>query len=183
MEIFYGTWPWYISGPLIALVMMLLLLMGRKFGMSSNLRTICSICGAGEKARFFDFDWRAQRWNLIVIAGAGMGGFIAKTFLSDETAAVKIDPESVRDLNEYGFLSAGKAYLPPELFNFADSKSLVLLLTAGILIGFGTRYAAGCTSGHSISGLSALQLPSLIATVGFFIGGLIMIHFIFPLIF
>jgi hypothetical protein len=51
------------------------------------------------------------------------------------------------------------------------------------MVGFGSRYAGGCTSGHAISGLSDLQVPSLIAVVGFFIGGLIMTFFILPLIF
>lgn len=64
----------------------------------------------------------------------------------------------------------GEAYLPDELFAtdaLTDPKSLAILLFGGLLIGFGARYAGGCTSGHAISGLSNLQLPSLIAVVGF----------------
>jgi uncharacterized membrane protein YedE/YeeE len=53
-----------------------------------------------------------------------------------------------------------------------------LLLVGGVLIGFGTRYAGGCTSGH-VSGLSNLQIPSLKAVIGFF-GGLIMSYFYSP---
>ena len=178
-------WPWYVSGPLIALVMFLLIFMGRKFGMSSNLRTFCSMCGAGKKANFFDFNWRAQRWNLIVILGAAIGGFIAMNFLSADPA-VDINPDTVSTLNELGFESSGKAYLPDELYSLealGNIKSLSLLIIGGFLIGFGARWAGGCTSGHAISGISNLQLPSMIATAGFFIGGLIMIHLLFPLIF
>lgn len=181
----YDPWPWYVSGPMIALVMFLLLMVGKKFGMSSNLRTMCTICGAGTKASFFRFDWKSQKWNLVVILGAVIGGYIGSQFLSKDTA-VAISPGAVKDLNELGFTSAGKSYLPVELFDPAsllDLKMVSLLVIGGLLVGFGARYAGGCTSGHAISGLSELQLPSLIAVIGFFIGGLTMIHFLFPLIF
>lgn len=185
MDWIYEPWPWYVSGPMIALVMFLLLMVGKNFGMSSNLRTLCTICGAGNKAEFFRFDWKAQRWNLVVVLGAIIGGFIGAQFMTTD-AAVAINPETISTLREMGFSSAGKTYLPTELFDMnalTDVKSLILLSVGGLLVGFGTRYAGGCTSGHAISGLSNLQLPSLIAVIGFFIGGLIMIHFIFPLIF
>lgn len=185
MNWIYEPWPWYIAGPMIALVMFLLLMVGKNFGMSSNLRTLCTICGAGNKADFFKFDWKSQRWNLTVVLGAIIGGFIASYFLSTDTA-VAINPNTVSDLQALGFESAGKAYLPTELFAmdaFTDLKSLAVLAIGGLLVGFGTRYAGGCTSGHAISGLSNLQLPSLIAVIGFFIGGLTMIHFMYPLIF
>jgi len=185
MDWIYNPWPWYISGPLITLVMVLLLMTGKKFGMSSNLRTICTICGAGKTSDFFKFDWKSQRWNLIVVLGVIIGGFIAKNFLSTNTA-VTLNPTTVADLQSKGFNSAGEAYLPELLFSnevFTDPKGIVLLAIGGLLVGFGARYAGGCTSGHAISGLSNLQLPSLIAVIGFFIGGLTMIHFIFPLIF
>ncbi len=178
-------WPWYVSGPMIALVMFLLIMVGKNFGMSSNLRTMCTICGAGTKADFFKFDWKAQKWNLIVVLGAIMGGFIGSYFLSSDTV-VAINSKTITDLNALGFASAGKAYLPTELFGISallDIKSLFVLAIGGLLVGFGTRYAGGCTSGHAISGLSNLQLPSLIAVAGFFIGGLVMTHFIYPLIF
>lgn len=185
MDWIYEPWPWYVSGPMIALVMFLLLMVGKNFGMSSNLRTMCTLCGAGEKADFFRFDWKAQRWNLVVVLGAIIGGFIGSHFMTTDSA-VAINPNTISTLNELGFSSAGKTYLPSELFDMnamTDVKSLILLTLGGLLVGFGTRYAGGCTSGHAISGLSNLQLPSLIAVVGFFIGGLIMIHLIFPLIF
>lgn len=178
-------WPWYVSGPLIAAIMLLLLFEGKSFGMSSNLRTMCSIGGAGKYAGYFVFDWHSQRWNLVVVAGAIAGGFIAANLLSPDTA-VNINPETIATLENMGFESAGEAYLPTELFAteaLSDPKTIAILLIGGLLIGLGAMYAGGCTSGHAISGLSNLQLPSLIAVMGFFIGGLIMVHLLFPLIF
>ncbi len=185
MNWIYEPWSWYVSGPLITLVMFLLLMIGKKFGMSSNLRTMCTICGAGKTADFFKFDWRAQRWNLVVVLGVIIGGFIAENYLSN-TIDVDLNPNVVTDLQAKGFNNAGNGYMPDMLFSndvFTDPKGLAILIIGGLLVGFGARYAGGCTSGHAISGLSDLQLPSLIAVIGFFIGGLVMIHLIFPLIF
>lgn len=185
MEWILQPWPWYVSGPLIALTMFVLLYVGKNFGMSSNLRTICAICGANKTSDFFAFDWKAQRWNLFVMLGAVIGGFLASNFLS-QNQIPDLNPQTIEQLHQLGFESAGKGYLPTELFGndiFSDPKILAILLIGGILVGFGARYAGGCTSGHSISGISNLQLPSLIATIGFFIGGLIMVHLIFPFIF
>lgn len=178
-------WPWYVSGPMIALVLYLLLASGKQFGMSSNLRTLCTLCGADRLNSFFDFDWKYYRWNLIVAFGAGIGGFIGHYLLSD-TSAVAISSETITHLNLLGFTDAGESYLPAKLFGpaaFHDPYIICLLAIGGFLVGFGARYAGGCTSGHAISGLSNLQLPSLIAVVGFFIGGLIMVHFILPFLF
>ncbi|WP_299183853.1 YeeE/YedE thiosulfate transporter family protein [uncultured Aquimarina sp.] len=185
MNWIFQPWPWYVSGPLITVVMVLLLIAGKKLGMSSNLRTICTVCGAGKVAGFFRFDWKAQRWNLVVVAGMILGGFIANNYLSVDTE-IHLNSEVKSDLISKGFLDAGESYMPALLFSdgaFLDFKSLLILIIGGILVGFGTRYAGGCTSGHAISGLSDLQVPSLIAVIGFFIGGLIMVHIIFPLIF
>lgn len=185
MSWIYEPWPWYVSGFIIALIMFLLILVGKNFGMSGNLRTICSICGAGNKANFFQFNWKAQRWNLIVVLGAIIGGFIANQFLTIDTS-IALQPETIDNLQQLGFENAGATYMPEKLFStsvFSDIKSLGLLIIGGFLVGFGARYAGGCTSGHAISGLSNLQLPSLISVIGFFIGGLIMIHLIFPLLF
>ncbi|QHI36838.1 hypothetical protein IMCC3317_22080 [Kordia antarctica] len=185
MDWIYEPWPWYISGFMIALIMFLLIMVGKNFGMSGNLRTICTICGSGRKVDFFKFDWKAQRWNLIVVLGAIIGGFIANHFLTLE-ATIALNPNTIADLQTLGFENAGETYMPTELFSssvFTDIKSLLVLVIGGFLVGFGARYAGGCTSGHAISGLSNLQLPSLIAVIGFFVGGLTMIHLIFPLIF
>ena len=182
LEIITAPWPWYVSGFFIALVMFLLLMMGDQFGMSSNLRTLCTMCGIGKKTHFFQFDWKSQKWNLLVALGAIIGGFIAANFLSS-TDGVAINSVTVSQLETYGITSSSVSFLPTELFETFTLKSIVILITGGFLVGFGARYAGGCTSGHAISGLSNLQLPSLIAVVGFFIGGLVMIHLLFPLIF
>ena len=185
MQSILEPWPWYVSGPLIAIIMFTLIYFGKTFGMSSNLRTLCSIAGAGNKVKFFDFDWKAQRWNLVVVIGAVIGGFIAHFYLSSATN-MNLNPETVKTLSTLGFKNAGKSLLPEELYSWDavfSLKGLAILIIGGFLVGFGTRYAGGCTSGHAITGLSSLQLPSLIAVVGFFIGGLVMIHLLFPLIF
>jgi uncharacterized membrane protein YedE/YeeE len=185
MNWIYEPWPWYFAGPMIAFIMFLLIMVDKNFGMSSNLRTMCTICGAGNKADFFKFDWKSQKWNLVVVSGTIIGGFIGSYFLSTNSA-VAIHPETISDLKSLGFESAGTAYLPKELFDteaLLSFKNVLVLTIGGLLVGFGARYAGGCTSGHAISGLSNLQLPSLVAVIGFFIGGLTMIHFIFPLLF
>ncbi|HMC01538.1 MAG TPA: YeeE/YedE thiosulfate transporter family protein [Flavobacteriaceae bacterium] len=185
MEIILQPWPWYISGPLIALVMFFLVYFGKTFGMSSNLKTICAIGGAGRKVPFFNFNWKEHQWNLIVVLGAVLGGFIAHFFLSVPTN-IDLNPETIENLNQLGFNDVGKSLLPPEIYSWNSVfsiKGILILTIGGFLVGFGTRYANGCTSGHAITGLSSLQLPSLIAVIGFFIGGLIMIHLIFPIIF
>ncbi|WP_293928483.1 YeeE/YedE family protein [Sphingobacterium sp. UBA6320] len=183
LEIIQKPWPWYISGPLIALIMFLLLKQGKDFGMSNNLRTMCSIAGAGKTSSFFRFDWKAQIWNLLVVLGTIIGGFIARFYLSDG-APPAINQDSIADLQALGIIDKLQGYMPDSLFLFDGTLFQFLLLSiGGLLIGFGTRYAGGCSSGHAISGLSNFQLPSLIAVIGFFIGGIIMIHFIFPLIF
>lgn len=185
MDSILQPWPWYISGPLIAIIMATLVLFGKTFGMSSNLRTLCSIGGAGKYADFFKLDWKSQRWNLIVLIGAVIGGFIAVTFLSDNSN-IALNPQTISDLDELGFQEVGSSLLPPEIYSWdsiLNIKALIIMIVAGFMVGFGTRYAGGCTSGHAITGLSNLQLPSLIAVIGFFIGGLLMTHFILPLIF
>ncbi|WP_431163018.1 YeeE/YedE family protein [Flagellimonas beolgyonensis] len=181
----YQPWPWYVAGPLIAFLMAILILMGKKFGMSSNLETFCSIGGAGKFVDYFKTDVKSKRWNLFVVLGSVIGGFIAAHYLTPNDA-VDIAPKTVEKLQGLGFESAGTAYLPTELFSMealSEPKVWIILLVAGILVGFGTRYASGCTSGHAISGLSNLQKPSLIAVIGFFIGGLAMVHLLYPLIF
>lgn len=185
MDYILQPWPWYVSGPCIAIIMFLLLYFGKTFGMSSNLRTLCAIGGAGKKVEFFKFDWKSQKWNLVVVLGAILGGFIAHHYLSNPIN-IDLSLNTVEDLKALGFDNVGKSLLPQELFSWdavLSLKGLSILIIGGFLVGFGTRYAGGCTSGHGITGLSSLQLPSLIAVIGFFIGGLIMTHLIYPILF
>ena len=177
-------WPWYTSGIIISCVMFALLFFGERFGFSSNLRTICAAAGAGKQAKFFDYDWRKHLWNLLFLAGAIIGGFIASHYLQNGQP-VAISEQTINDISKMGF-SRPLHSQPDELFSIetlCTFKGFALLALGGLLIGFGTRWAGGCTSGHAISGLSDLQIPSLIAVIGFFAGGLIMTHFILPVLF
>lgn len=184
MKIIFETWSWYVSGFLIGLIMLALTYFGKAFGMSSNLRSLCSMAGLGKRVSFFDFDWKAQRWNLVVVLGAMLGGFVAVHFMSD-ASNVAINPKTIAQLAQLGIEAPNGKLMPDALFGIAivtSPKSIFILLIGGMLIGFGSRYAGGCTSGHAISGLSNLQIPSLKAVIGFFIGGLIMAHFLLPLL-
>ena len=184
MEVIFQTWPWYVSGLIIGSIMLCLIYFGKTFGMSSNLRSLCSIAGLGKRVSFFDFDWKAQRWNLVVVLGAMLGGFVAVHYMSDPTN-VSINPQTIEQLAEMGIDAPNGKLMPEALFGFQileSPKSIFILLIGGLLIGFGSRYAGGCTSGHAISGLSNLQIPSLKAVIGFFVGGLIMAHFLLPLL-
>lgn len=182
MSFIFEPWPWYIGGPIIALVMIALLYLGKSFGFSSNFRTLCAAMGAGKTCSFFDFNWKSQKWNLLFLVGAIVGGYVAANFLSHNQVP-EIAAHTTDYLKNLGFNSVGTSYNPTEIFDVLTFKNVIVLIVGGFLIGFGTRYAGGCTSGHAISGLSDLQLPSLIAVIGFFIGGLIMVHLLFPLIF
>jgi uncharacterized membrane protein YedE/YeeE len=150
-----------------------------------NLRTMCTIMGAGKVSNFFKFRWKDHTWNLIVVLGAIIGGFIATQYLSNNSIT-DLNPTTILELQGMGFDNPGATLVPNEMFNIeavSSLQGLILLVLGGLLVGFGTRYAGGCTSGHAITGLSSLQKPSLIAVIGFFIGGLIMTNFILPLIF
>lgn len=182
MELLSQTWHWSISGFLIGLVMLLLIYFGKTFGMSSNLRSLCAMTGIGKKIPFFDWDWKSQRWNMVVVVGAMLGGFVAVHFLHD-ISNVSLNPKTIGQLSLMGIDEPSGKLLPNSLFENSSSKMIIILIIGGILIGFGSRYAGGCTSGHAISGLSNLQMPSLKAVIGFFIGGLIMVHFLLPLLF
>ena len=185
MDSLTQTWSWYFSGFMIGLVMLLLIYFGKTFGMSSNLRSLCSIAGAGKYVGFFNFDWKSQRWNLLVVLGAMIGGYVAVHFMHDPSN-VTLNPKTVAQLAELGFDAPEGKLAPNVMFGneaFQSPKMIAVLIVGGILIGFGSRYAGGCTSGHAIQGMSNLQVPSLKAVIGFFVGGLIMAYFIFPLIF
>ncbi|MEN9336147.1 MAG: hypothetical protein RLZZ500_1134 [Bacteroidota bacterium] len=185
MDSIMGTWHWAVSGFIIGLVMLFLIYFGKGFGMSSNLRSLCSMTGVGKKVPFFDWDWKSQRWNLVVVVGAMLGGWVAKVYLSDATV-VQINPSTLEKLEKLHIDAPQNKLLPEALFGnqvFSDPKMIVILITGGLLIGFGSRYAGGCTSGHAITGLSAFQGQSLKAVIGFFVGGLLMAHFILPLVF
>lgn len=167
-------WPWYVAGPLIGLFVPALLLVGNKmFGISANLRHTCAAALPG-RVEFFRYDWRsAGAWNLTFALGILLGGAVAGTLLAGD-AGVRVGPAARETLAALGIRDAS-GLVPRELFTWAALatwQGLVMLVGGGLLVGFGTAYAGGCTSGHAISGLADLQLPSLVAVVGFFVGGL-----------
>ncbi len=176
-------WPWYIAGPLIGMMVPVLLLLGnRSFGISASLRHICAACFPA-RIPFFQYNWKKEIWNLCFAAGIVAGGFIAAHYLADP-APMQVSPQLATSLQQY-HISAGQDLLPPALFNWHALSTLrgwILMVLGGFLVGFGTRYAGGCTSGHAIMGLSNLQLPSLIATLSFMAGGFIMANLLLPYI-
>lgn len=176
-------WPWYVAGPLIGLTVPALLILGNKsFGVSSSLRHICAACFPGD-IKFFKYDWRKEAWNLFFVAGILLGGIVAAVYLGSNQD-ILIDDSLRRELAGYGVTDIS-SMVPPDIFNFRNLLTLegfLMMVVGGFLVGFGTRYAGGCTSGHTIMGLSNLQLPSLIATCCFMIGGLVMANLILPYI-
>lgn len=176
-------WPWYVAGPLIGLMVPLLLIIGNKtFGISSSLRHICAACFPAN-IKFFKYDWKKEKWNLFFVVGVLLGAVIVVNFLQS-SQPVQINPKLTGELATYG-IQQDNALLPASLFNWdtlLSWKGIILFVVGGFLIGFGTRYAGGCTSGHAIMGLSNLQLPSLIATICFMAGGFLVANFILPMI-
>lgn len=174
LEFVRQPWPWYVAGPLIGLTVPALLLLGNKsFGISSSLRHVCAAC-IPANISFFKYDWKAEKWNLIFVLGIAIGGFLATQFLADPNVIV-IAPNTQRDLAALG-ITDFSGLMPADLFsveNIFTLKGLIFFVFGGFLVGFGTRYADGCTSGHAIMGLSNLQWPSLVATICFMIGGFV----------
>lgn len=183
MEFLKQPWPWYVAGPLIGLTVPALLILGNKtLGISSSLRHICAAC-IPAKIPFFSYDWKKELWNLFFVAGIFLGAVIVASFFSNPNP-VDINPKLIAELHTYGIIDR-QSLLPEQLFNWHQvltAKGLFFMVFGGFLVGFGTRYAGGCTSGHSIMGLSNLQLPSLIATISFMAGGFIMANLILPFI-
>lgn len=177
-------WPWYVAGPLIGLIVPILLLSGGKqFGVSSNLRHTCAACMPGN-IEFFQYDWRKNgMWNLVFIGGAVLGGFLGG-WLFNNPEPIDLSRQTITQLQAMG-ISDFSGMMPADLFSWeqlARPEGLVAMVAGGFLVGFGARYAGGCTSGHAISGLANLQLASLLAVTGFFIGGLLITYVVYPLL-
>jgi hypothetical protein len=181
-------WPWYVAGPLLALVMFILLWFGHEFGISDNFRLMCAADGADRMNEFFKIDWKSGGWNMMVALGAVFGGYlVSHYFLGPQGDIAHISSATVQQLNEMGIpVKEGAVPMVPSFISWESLftwQGWLIIAGGGFLVGFGARYAGGCTSGHAISGLSALQLPSLIAVIGFFSGGLFMTYVVIPLIF
>lgn len=183
MDALRNPWPWYVAGPLIGLMVPVLLLLGNKtFGISSSLRHICAMCFPANLP-FFKYQWKKERWNLFFVGGVVIGGYLGITFFGNPNPVV-INPDLATELAGYGITNL-TTLVPVDIMNWTTLLSLkgfLILVVGGFMVGFGTRYAGGCTSGHSIMGLSFLQWPSLVATCCFMIGGFIMANLILPFI-
>ena len=183
IEFIKQPWPWYVAGPLIGLTVPVLLIIGNKsFGISSSLRHICASC-IPANIPFFKYDWKKEVWNLFFVFGIFLGGAIAINLLSNPTP-IEVNPKLAQELAGYGITNFNNL-VPEDIMNWQSVFTLrgfLMMVVGGFLVGFGTRYAGGCTSGHAIMGLSNLQLPSLIATISFMIGGFIMANLILPII-
>jgi uncharacterized membrane protein YedE/YeeE len=181
LEIIRQPWPWYVAGALIGLTVPALLLLGNKhFGISSSLRHICAAC-LPANIPFFKYNWRREMWNLFFVMGVLLGGLIATQFLSNPDP-IEVAPATITALEAMN-IEVDSNLMPASIFSFENLftlKGLFFFVIGGFLVGFGTRYAGGCTSGHAIMGLSTLQWPSLVATCCFMAGGFAMVHLFFP---
>jgi uncharacterized protein len=183
IEFVKQPWPWYVAGPLIGLIVPALLILGNKsFGISSSLRHICASC-IPANIPFFKYDWRKEVWNLFFVSGILLGGIIAVRFLPNPDP-LTVNPVLAEEFASYGIVKYD-SLIPQDVMNWQSLftfRGFIIMVVGGFLVGFGTRYAGGCTSGHAIMGLSNLQLPSLIATICFMVGGFIMANLILPFI-
>jgi len=183
IELIKQPWTWYAGGILIGLTVPLLLILGNKpFGISSSFRHICAAC-LPSHLNYFNYNWKKEVWNLFFVAGILLGGVIATVFLKDPHVIVIAD--NTKKFLEQHNVTDFANILPTDVFNWDELFSLrgfILICVGGFLVGFGTRYAGGCTSGHAITGLSNLQLPSLVATISFMVGGIIVTWFVLPFI-
>ncbi len=174
-------WPWYVTGPMIGLMVPLLLWVGNHlFGVSSSLRHVCAAtvpCGLS----YFSYDWRKDLWNLWFVAGIAVGGVVAAGWLQGG-GPEPLAPAMVETLRSMGLTGSGDL-LPRELFDGSGAPGGIgwgLVTVGGFLVGFGARYAGGCTSGHTIAGIATLQRASIIASIAFFVGGLVTARWFLP---
>ena len=183
LETMKQPWPWYVAGIIIGLIVPALLILGNKhFGLSANFRHACAACFPAN-INFFKYEWKKEVWNFFFVLGIFGGAILAATLLQNPDPIV-VHPDLSKDLVAYG-INDRSGILPKELFSFESLFSIrgfIMLIGGGFLVGFGSRYAGGCTSGHAIMGLSNLQWPSLVATIMFMVGGFLMANWILPFI-
>ena len=183
LEFIKQPWAWYVAGPLIGLTVPALLIIGNKtFGISSSLRHICASCMPAN-IPFFKYNWKKEIWNLVFVLGILLGGVVAMSLLANPNPVV-VNANLATELSTYGITNFNNL-VPLDIMNWSSLftlKGFFLMVVGGFLVGFGTRYAGGCTSGHAIMGISTLQIPSIIATTSFMVGGFIMANLFLPLI-
>jgi hypothetical protein len=177
----HAPWPWYVAGPLIGLMVPLMLFIGnRSFGISNNLRHLCAITQPQTvDVDFFKYNWKEHMWSLMFVIGTALGGYLAGVVFANPEP-IALSPAARDMFLSWGFLlpKTGE-FVPGELFH-ASVRNYTFLFACGVMVGFGTRYAGGCTSGHAITGLASMQLSSLYAVLGIFGGGLLASWFLVP---
>lgn len=182
-ELLRQPWPWYVAGAIVGLTVPALLILGNKhFGISANLRHACAAC-LPANIKFFKYEWKKEIWNFFFVGGIILGAIIATQLLANPDP-VQVAPALAEELKGYGITDYSRM-VPSEIFSLESLftlRGLILLVGGGFLVGFGARYAGGCTSGHAIMGISDLQVPSMIATASFMAGGFLMANLILPFI-
>jgi uncharacterized membrane protein YedE/YeeE len=188
LEAFSAPLPWYVAGPLIGLVVPLLLLLGgKRFGVSSNLRHLCAAVPVPErwKPRYLRYEWlRTGGWNLVFVLGMAIGGAVAVALFGVPDVGGHVSEATRADLVALG-LQEPTGIVPAEIFRWSSlgtPTGVLIVVVGGFLVGFGARYAGGCTSGHAISGLATFERASLASVLGFFIGGLVVTFGVLPLV-
>jgi uncharacterized protein len=185
MDQLFQPWPWYVTGPLIGITVPLLLLLGNKrLGVSSSLRHLCAACLPNSGIPLFSYNWKSEVWNLLFVLGILIGGYVGGVLLSD-AEPVHLSADTVAYLRTFEINPQAGGLMPAEIFNWntlLSLKGLIMIVGGGFMVGFGTRYAQGCTSGHGIFGLATFQLPSLVAIISFFAGGIAFSKFVLPFI-
>jgi uncharacterized membrane protein YedE/YeeE len=177
-------WPWWVAGPLIGLVIILLQWIDNKpLAASSSYRHVCSAAFPNGIPFLTNYNWKAESWNLFFVAGIAIGGFLTAIILS-HPSNIAISNETSQQLQSMG-LKDVNGFAPSQLFSFAALQTfpgITIMVFGGFLIGFGSRYAGGCVSGHCMTGISDLQWTSLLATACIFVGGIFTSYYLLPLI-
>jgi hypothetical protein len=176
-----GQWPWYVGGPLIGLFVPLLLLLGNKqLGVSGSLRAICAAV-APSRVEFFRYDWKATGlWNIAFAIGLLVGAALTVAISGAPTPALSL---ATRDAIASLGVTNVSGLVPTEIFSWRSlltARGATCMLGGGFLVGFGSSYAGGCTSGHGVMGLAAKEVASLIAVCGIFAGGLLATYLLLP---
>jgi len=182
INFFSQPWPWYIAGPLIGLIIILLQWIDNKpLAASSSYRHICAATFPSG-ITFLKYDWKGEIWNLYFVAGIIAGGVL--TGALHQTSQVNITNETIQQLLAAG-LTDTSGFAPAQLFSFAAFQTIsgfLIIVLGGFLIGFGSRYAGGCVSGHSMTGISDLQWTSMLGTMCIFLGGIFTSYILLPLL-
>ena len=182
IDLLSQPWAWYIAGPIIGCLLPLMLFIDNKpFGISKSFEHFCAMTQPKHiTVSYFQYNWKKHDWAIIFVLGITLGGFIAGQWLTAPDA-IQLSNAADSMFKQWG-ISRGMEMYPKELFS-VSIVNLIILFVGGVLTGFGTRYASGCTSGHAITGLATLQIKSLYSVIGIFGGALLAAHLITPLLF